>query len=150
MELRAVTTGPHFDKVWPLLAMAMGAGDDARRSQWQNLYLRDANHRLWVLEDGGRSVGLVGVRLGDPAEITHVAVGPAERGRGYGAELIASLRLLCPGVTTWYAETDDDAVGFYRRLGFFIKALPPKYPGVTRYGCTLEARKPNGRQGAVQ
>jgi ribosomal protein S18 acetylase RimI-like enzyme len=150
MPLRRVTTGAHFDTVWPLLALAIGVADEARRARWQDLYLRDPAYRLWVLEDGGRPVGVVGVRFGDPAEITHVAVGPAERGRGYGAELIASLWLLCPGVTTWYAETDDDAVGFYRRLGFSVKALPPKYPGVTRYGCTVKRREPNGSGGAVE
>lgn len=33
------------------------------------------------------------------------------------------------------AETDDDAVNFYRKVGFKVKSLGEKYPGITRYEC---------------
>ena len=33
------------------------------------------------------------------------------------------------------AQTDDDAVGFYRHLGFEINMAEEKYKGVTRYTC---------------
>ena len=33
------------------------------------------------------------------------------------------------------AETDDDAVNFYRKIGFKVKGLGEKYPGITRYEC---------------
>lgn len=33
------------------------------------------------------------------------------------------------------AETDDEAVDFYRRYGFFITSLGEKYPGVERFLC---------------
>lgn len=45
-------------------------------------------------------------------------------------------------VTKIIAETDMDAVGFYRRYGFSIEALGEKYPGVERYKCTLERGSP--------
>ena len=37
------------------------------------------------------------------------------------------------------AETDDDAVGFYRKVGFSVQPLGNKYvAGINRYLCTLE------------
>lgn len=33
------------------------------------------------------------------------------------------------------AETDDDAVDFYRKIGFTVKSLGEKYPEIMRYEC---------------
>ena len=33
------------------------------------------------------------------------------------------------------AETDKDAVDFYRKLGFSVTSLGEKYPGVERFHC---------------
>lgn len=35
------------------------------------------------------------------------------------------------------AETDKNAVNFYRKIGFNITSLGEKYPGVERFKCTL-------------
>lgn len=34
-----------------------------------------------------------------------------------------------------FAETDNDAVGFYRSYGFEVTSLGEKYPGVERFLC---------------
>ena len=70
-------------------------------------------------------------------EIRSIAVAEASRGRGVGAKLIAHAigELKCGELS---AETDDDAVGFYRSCGFDIVSLGEKYPGVVRYLCTLK------------
>ena len=39
------------------------------------------------------------------------------------------------------AETHKDAVIFYRNIGFEIKSLGEKYPGVERFQCTLQGNK---------
>lgn len=69
-------------------------------------------------------------------EIIGIAVNPDHRMCGIGRELIAyAIRELnCKNL---FAETDDDAVNFYRRCGFTIKNLGQKYKGVTRYSCSL-------------
>lgn len=36
------------------------------------------------------------------------------------------------------AETDADAVDFYRRCGFAVESLGERYPGVERFRCTWE------------
>lgn len=39
---------------------------------------------------------------------------------------------------TLCVETDQEAVGFYQSLGFNIKSLGEKYPGVERFWCCLK------------
>lgn len=36
------------------------------------------------------------------------------------------------------AETDDGAVEFYKRIGFQVKSLGEKYPGIERFHCYME------------
>ncbi|ETE89388.1 acetyltransferase [Bacillus thuringiensis serovar aizawai str. Leapi01] len=36
------------------------------------------------------------------------------------------------------AETDDEAVEFYKRIGFQVKSLGEKYPGIERFHCYME------------
>ncbi len=135
LPLQQVETKDDFEMVWPLLVHAMGAADGAHKVRWRESYLKHPAYQLWVLKDGGRARGVIGVRLADPAEITHIAVAPDDRSRGYGTLLFKGVRELKSGLARWYAETDDEAVGFYRRLGFTVEMLPPQYPGVNRYRC---------------
>lgn len=69
-------------------------------------------------------------------EILSIAVNPDSRNLGIGSKLItyASDCLHCSRIT---AETDADAVGFYRSYGFEIRSLGEKYPGCIRYLCTF-------------
>ncbi|HPF56417.1 MAG TPA: GNAT family N-acetyltransferase [Clostridiales bacterium] len=69
-------------------------------------------------------------------EILSIAVDPDRRNQQIGSKLIAYAadHLHCIQIT---AETDDDAVGFYRSYGFEITSLGEKYPGCIRYLCTL-------------
>ncbi|QSF44504.1 GNAT family N-acetyltransferase [Paenibacillus tianjinensis] len=41
------------------------------------------------------------------------------------------------GIETITAETDHEAVGFYRNAGFAITSLGEQYPGVERFACIL-------------
>lgn len=84
----------------------------------------------------GRAVGLIAVRCLRPAvfEIVSIGVDPAQRRRGIGSALIAGAvsRLACAELC---AQTDEDAVGFYRACGFSVVSLGEKYPGCVRYLC---------------
>jgi GNAT superfamily N-acetyltransferase len=70
--------------------------------------------------------------------LEYLAVDASQRGRGLGAALIRSVRAQHPSLPL-IAETDDDAVGFYSRLGFSIEeaASDPRWPGRRRYRCAL-------------
>jgi ribosomal protein S18 acetylase RimI-like enzyme len=76
------------------------------------------------------------------AQLKGIATSPEYRKSGVGRALILyameTLRL-----TELYAETDDDAVGFYRSCDFEIKDLGFKYENCRRYKCTLR-RNING------
>jgi hypothetical protein len=39
------------------------------------------------------------------------------------------------------AETDEESVQFYRNIGFIIRSLGEKYPGVERFLCTYEVEE---------
>ena len=58
----------------------------------------------------------------------------SQRGRGAGRELVDRLALLGTSIV---AQTDGDAVGFYRALGFRVTDAhqDPRWPGVRRYRC---------------
>jgi ribosomal protein S18 acetylase RimI-like enzyme len=91
----------------------------------------------------GTPVACIGLRpMGrGGAEITALAVLPDWRRQGlarslvYGACAQLDLRVL-------EAETDGDAVGFYRAAGFSVQSLGERYPGVERFGCRLELPPP--------
>jgi ribosomal protein S18 acetylase RimI-like enzyme len=68
--------------------------------------------------------------------IRSIAVAPAWRNRGVGRALIDAL-VKHHNAARVVAETDDDAVGFYRRCGFAVEDAPPKF-GRARYWCVRD------------
>ena len=66
--------------------------------------------------------------------LEYIAVAPELRGDGIGRALVDALASVSGQVV---AETDDDAVGFYRALDFDIGPAPsdPRWPGRRRYRC---------------
>ena len=66
--------------------------------------------------------------------LEYIAVAPELRGDGIGRALVDALAGVSEQVV---AETDDDAVGFYRALDFDIGPAPsdPRWPGRRRYRC---------------
>ena len=55
--------------------------------------------------------------------------------RGIGRFLISGI-IKSLALTDFYAETDEEAVGFYRSLGFTVTSLGDKYnSGSQRYLC---------------
>jgi len=83
-------------------------------------------------------VGCIGIvkREANQCEIKHIAVSHADRGKGIGREMIRYVEEHHV-FSSIYAETDQDAVIFYKNNGFHITSLGEKYPGVERFGCLL-------------
>ncbi|RLP77871.1 GNAT family N-acetyltransferase [Mycetocola tolaasinivorans] len=76
--------------------------------------------------------------LADPAEIMYIAVHERARGLGPGRLLVQDITdAVTDRVVS--ANTDDDAVDFYRRLGFVISdgETDPRWPDRRRYLCRL-------------
>nr|WP_193580796.1 GNAT family N-acetyltransferase [Paenibacillus aceris] len=104
-----------------------------------NLYENDSNMWLYGYESEGILVGIIGFRIDDAQEMTiqHLAVEPHSRGAGFGRGIILEMIEEMHPVKIM-AETDEDAVQFYRSIGFVIRSLGEKYPGVERFLCTYE------------
>ena len=71
----------------------------------------------------------------NPQVLEYIAVDSAHRGLGLGSALIARIRASGPLL----AETDDDAVDFYRRLGFTVTPIErdERWPDRQRYRCLI-------------
>lgn len=80
--------------------------------------------------------------------VEYVAVTPEARGGGTGRALIEAIRGRYPKASL-VAETDDDAVDFYERLGFAVEAAEPdpRWPDRQRYRCRLAPL--GGEQGST-
>jgi ribosomal protein S18 acetylase RimI-like enzyme len=123
-------------------------GDDGEVDRIADRY-RDARTRLlglvversWETQDvpPGTPIACLGLepRGRDEAEIRSLAVLPAWRRQGFARALIfgASEQF---GLRGLEAETDADAIGFYRAVGFTVERLGERYPGVERFRCRLE------------
>jgi ribosomal protein S18 acetylase RimI-like enzyme len=93
--------------------------------------------------DRGRVVAFIGFDAdADPLTIEYIAVDESARTRGHGAALIEDVRGHAGGRAV-YAQTDDDAVDFYRRIGFAIteRESDPRWPDRRRYNCLLEGQR---------
>ena len=91
------------------------------------------------MEMNGELVGFIGFRLKPPdgVVIRHITVRRNHRRRGIARQMIfqACMENHFKEIS---AETDLDAVAFYRRIGFTVESLGEKYPGVERFSCKLE------------
>lgn len=95
-------------------------------------YLKNPNRHLYFVEEAA----FIGIEMKDASrwEICHIAVAGELRGNGTGSRMIEEVIKL-HGIQEIFAETDVDAVGFYRKNGFHIKSLGEKYPGRERFYC---------------
>jgi ribosomal protein S18 acetylase RimI-like enzyme len=127
----------HSAEAEDLLSQCIYRGDDpSRRAAALAIYDNQDN---WLLgaRRSGLLVGLVGLcPKADYLEIRHIAVRADLRRKAIGRRIIEKTRQSYPKETL-FAETDKDAVGFYRQCGFSCKSIGEKYPGTERFECTL-------------
>jgi N-acetylglutamate synthase-like GNAT family acetyltransferase len=93
----------------------------------------------WTLigwEDDGRVVACIGVERAESGDVVvrSIAVAQDRREQGLGRSLVDALAAVV-NARQLVAETDDDAVGFYRRCGFSIEETGLE-AGRVRYRCT--------------
>lgn len=148
---RPVDLRPRLDEptVRAVLEVLAWRGDDGEVDRIANRY-RDGRAQLLgvVVEESWESqamapgtpiacIGLEPTSNPDEAVITSLAVLPDWRGQGFGRALIFGA---CEhlGLRAVEAETDAEAVDFYRVLGFAVESLREQYPGVERFRCRLE------------
>ena len=107
--------------------------ESSRESELQ-AYRDGTDRRLlgWVVD--GAVVSVLGLSRSQPrAEVLHIATDPARERQGFAAALVRAV-LAEPASAELVAETDDDAVGFYRRSGFAVEEIASPWP-TRRYRC---------------
>ena len=101
-------------------------------------YCENPDQVILGMESDNELVGFIGFRFQSEnvAIIRHIAVRRDHRGNGIGREMILEI---CSNYSLQEvsAETDKDAVDFYRKVGFTIQSLGEKYPGTERFLCKL-------------
>lgn len=124
-----------------LLSECMWTADeelDEKIEQVLAAYVADNSTELLGCFEKGGVIGIIGIMRHSrkEAEIRHLAVQEQWRGKGIGRKMIEEISrsAVYDQIT---AETDHDAVGFYRKSGFAVKSLGEKYPGVERFICSL-------------
>ena len=103
-------------------------------------YLTDPVVAIFACRRGKEIAGMAVISdTADAARLLGIAVARPLRRQGIGGFLLRSLALAY-APKPLLAETDDDAVSFYRRCGCAVTAFPETYDGrtVTRYRCLLK------------
>lgn len=85
-----------------------------------NKYIQAPNQHLFGFVKETNIVGCIGVEVNlSICEIKHIAVSSEERGMGIGSKMINFINEHYSRITI-VAETDKDAVEFYRKIGFKV------------------------------
>ncbi len=113
LDVKSKLTQPPFLN---LLAPSVFSPTSERLQSRAGRYKGDENIRVYALSLDGNYKGIVVFSSGKQVTIRDIAVDPAYRNKGIGKALITFIFDL--GAETVTAETDDDAVDFYKKCGF--------------------------------
>ena len=104
-------------------------------------FLKDDAIKIFACLDQRELKGAVVCSLSESnkIKIVGIAVEHSDRCKGIGTYIIKSLTDAYP-MHSVIAETDKDAIGFYRKYGFSVTECSENYNGenIIRYRCELE------------
>ncbi|BBH24328.1 hypothetical protein Back11_56730 [Paenibacillus baekrokdamisoli] len=128
-------------QITSVLAQCMFNPDRTKMNKIVEAYEADPLRCVYAYYDADRVAAIIGLKL-NPVEksavILHIAVDHSFRGNGIGRKLMNEIILL-HAITAIEAETDKDAVNFYRSCGFTVKSLGELYPGTERFLCVMNS-----------
>ena len=103
-------------------------------------FLIDNSVKIFACFNQGEIVGVIVISFSEQRkiEIIGIAVELSARGKGIGSYMIKQV-INNYDLLSVYAETDNDAVGFYQKNNFSITEFSEIYDGETviRYKCEL-------------
>ena len=138
MTLLVLTEKNEILKTYAIYKDCMFLPTEEKFSRKVDSFLNDASVKIFAClkDDEVKGITVLSFTEEHKAEILGIAVHPAARKNGIGTFMIDEL-LHSFGLASVYAETDDDAVGFYRKNHFQVIAFTETYDGeaVTRYHC---------------
>lgn len=134
--IRCIDLKVYNTNIEKLFSLCMYKADSEKVKLLFDQYVSDSNKDLYLYKESEAYVGLIGIEvLPRKVIIGHIATEKKRRSKGLASNLIDHVMSQYPSMTL-EAETDDDAVMFYKKTGFDIKSLGEKYPGFPRYSCS--------------
>jgi ribosomal protein S18 acetylase RimI-like enzyme len=126
----------NLENVKELLTMAVGNPTPEKMKQLLDDYYASDDRAIFVATQSGKIIGVIGIDCTDKPHgfITHIAVSPDMRKQGVGRHLINHTTAVLE-LSDIRAETDQDAVVFYRACGFETEEIESQYSGVRRFRC---------------
>ena len=124
-------------EICALLAPSVFEPTPERLADRAERYIKDADTSVYAGSVSGEYKGIVVFKItGNSAEILDIAVKEEDRGKGIGTAFLDFIFSRFD-ITEITAETDDEAVEFYKKYGFRIAGTKMKFNTV-RYICVCE------------
>lgn len=125
-------------EVTALLAEAVGNPTESELEKLVETCRPAGYPALWIASYADRPIGVMRLNCQDRSHctITHIAVDANLRGQGIGRKFIEFIRDELD-FRQAEAETDDDAIGFYRACGFKVESIQQNSFSIQRYRCTV-------------
>ena len=120
--------------VYSLLAPSVFNPTPERLLTRAKKYQADNKTSVFAYSENGEYKGIIILKIEDnTAEILDIAVKSEYQGKGIGSMLIDYIFTRF-AVSKIIAETDDDAIGFYKKYGFTVGDITVKFDA-KRYTC---------------
>lgn len=136
-DVKGIITEPDILK---LLAPSVYNPTEERLLNRAKKYQEDENANIYAYKDNGEYKGIVIFNIAkSSATILDIAIKSKHQGQGIGSKLIDFI-FNSFNVDNVTAETDDDAIGFYKKYGFTVTDTKVKFD-VNRYSIIKERTK---------
>ena len=126
-------------EVYEIYSQCMYAPTYGKFAEKASAYLNSKSTAVYGYYENTALLGVIVLQAKSPntAEIVGIAVEHTRQHRHIGKKLIQHTAAL-GHYAELYAETDDDAVTFYKQCGFEVEAFQAVYDGIPckRYRCT--------------
>lgn len=136
MEILDIKESLRSEEILPILAESVYMPTVEKLNARAESYMNNSKVTVLGASKDDKFCGIIVMenREGKELYILDIAVLKGNQKQGIGHAMITYVQeIYRPSCII--AETDDDAVNFYRKIGFKVKGLGEKYPGITRYEC---------------
>ena len=127
-------------KIYEIYKHCMYMPTEEKFNEKIDQFLNDNSIKIFACLNEGEIEGVIVVCFVEQSkiEIMGIAVGLSARGKGIGSYMINQI-VKHYGLISVYAETDNDAVGFYLKNNFSVTEFYETYGDETvlRYKCEL-------------
>jgi len=140
LKLTELTNKNDVCKTYKIYKHCMFMPTEEKFNKKVDSFLNDDSIKIFACFNQGEIVGVIVISFLELSEIEiiGIAVDLSARNKGIGSYMINQV-VNDYSLHSVYAETDTDAIGFYRKNGFSVTEFAEIYDGeiVVRYKCEL-------------